>query len=59
MNTYSNNDYEYFYDVRQKLWILYAINEVRERIEWDENDNPIEAKYFNNRKELNNFLKPK
>ena len=57
MKTYSNNGYEYFYDVNQKLWVLYPINEVWERIEWDENDNPIEAKYFNNRKELTKFLK--
>lgn len=50
------NTYEYFYDKYQKQWILYPVDALGNRIEWDENDNPIEAQYFNNKIELNNYL---
>ena len=56
MKSYTKNGYEFFYDRYQKLWIVYPIDNIGNRIEWDVNDNPIEAKYFINRKELNNYL---
>jgi hypothetical protein len=56
MKTYCKNKYEYFYDKTQKQWVLYPIDFLGNRIEWDENDNPIESKYFNNIKELNKWL---
>lgn len=59
MQAYTENEYEFFYDRYQKLWVLYPINETGERVEWDENDEPIEAQYFNNKTEINNFLKTK
>jgi hypothetical protein len=59
MKAYTKNGYEYFYDVHQKLWVLYPVDESGDRVEWDENDEPIEAQYFNNKTELNNFLKTK
>jgi hypothetical protein len=48
--------FEYFWDRNQRLWILYPIDENKNRIEWDSNDNPIECQYFNNKKELKQFL---
>lgn len=51
-----NKYFEYFWDKNQKLWVLYTIDENKNRIEWYENDNPIECQYFNNKKELNKFL---
>ncbi len=59
MNTYINKGFEYFYDKNQKLWVMYPINDNGDRIEWDSNDNPIESEYFNNKKELINFLTTK
>ena len=59
MQVYTENECEFFYDRYQKLWVLYPINEMGERIEWDKNDDPIEAQYFNNKTELNNWLKLK
>jgi hypothetical protein len=56
MKTYITNEFEYFYDKNQKQWVLYPIDNLGNRIEWDKNDNPIEARYFNNRKELNKWL---
>lgn len=56
MKTYITNRFEYFYDNRQKQWILYPVDSLGNRIEWDKNENPIEAKYFNNKTELNTFL---
>ena len=56
MKSYTKNGYKFFYDRYQKLWIVYPIDNIGNRIEWDVNDNPIEAKYFINRKELNNYL---
>jgi hypothetical protein len=57
VETYIKNGFEFFYDRSQKLWVLYPIDELGNRIEWDENSNPIEAQYFNNRKELDNYFK--
>jgi hypothetical protein len=51
--------FEYFYDRSQRQWILYPVDESGNRIEWDDNDYPIEARYFNNIREVNNFLKGK
>lgn len=56
MRTYIKNGFQYFYDRYQKQWVLYPIDNLGNRIEWDKNDNPIEAKYFNNKTELNNWL---
>jgi ADP-ribose pyrophosphatase YjhB (NUDIX family) len=56
MKAFQKNGYEYFYDIYQKQWILYPIDINGNRIEWDENDNPIESKYFNKKLELNYFL---
>lgn len=56
MRTYIENGYEFFYDTNQKQWVLYPIDNLGNRIEWDINDNPIESQYFNNIKELNIFL---
>ena len=56
MKTYQLNNHEYFWDKNQRLWVLYPVDENKNRIEWDENDNPIECQYFNNKKELKEFL---
>jgi hypothetical protein len=56
MKTYIKNGFEFFYDRYQKQWVLYPIDNLGNRIEWDKYDNPIEAIYFNNRKELNKSL---
>lgn len=56
MKAYIKNGYEYFYDTNIRLWTLYPVDQQGDRIEWDKNDNPIEAQYFNNRKELNKFF---
>ena len=56
MKTYTKNGFEYFYDKSQKQWVLYPIDNLGNRIEWDKNYNPIEAQYFNNKTELNNWL---
>lgn len=52
MKSYKLNGFEYFYDRVEKHWVLYPIDKEDNRIEWDENDKPIEAEYFNNKKEL-------
>ncbi len=57
MKVYITNGFEYFFDKSQKLWILYPIDNLGNRIECDANDNPIEAQYFNNKKEVETFLK--
>lgn len=59
IKTYIKNGFEYFYDKSQKQWVLYPIDNLGNRIEWDENDNPIESKYFNNKTEVNIFLNGK
>jgi len=56
MKTYTKNGFEYFYDRFEKHWVLYPIDELGNRIEWDANDNPIEAMYFNNKQEIKNFI---
>ncbi len=56
MKTYQLNNHEYFLDKNQRLWVLYPVDENKNRIEWDLNDNPIECQYFNNKKELKEFL---
>ena len=56
MKIYIKNGFEYFYDNNQKQWVLYPIDNLGNRIEWDKNDNPIEAQYFNNKTELDTFL---
>jgi len=56
MKTYQKKGFEYFYDRIQKLWVIYPIDSDGNRIEWDTNDNPIEAQYANNKEELNTFL---
>lgn len=57
MKLYIKNGFEYFYDKRQKQWVVYPIDNLGNRIEWDNNDNPIEVKYFNNKSEIDTFLK--
>jgi len=56
MKSYIKNGFEFFYDNSQKQWVVYPIDNAGNRIEWDKNDNPIEARYFNNKIELNTFL---
>lgn len=56
MKTHNKNGFEYFYDKYQKQWVIYPIDKSGNRIEWDENDNPIEAQYFNNKTEIDNWL---
>lgn len=43
MKTYTKNGFQFFYDRHQRQWVLYPIDNLGNRIEWDENDNPIEA----------------
>jgi hypothetical protein len=50
------NKLEYWWDKSTKNWVLYPIDENGDRIEWDSNDNPIEALYFPNRKKLEEYL---
>jgi hypothetical protein len=57
MKTYILNGYEYFYDRYNKHWVLYPVDNLGNRIEWDKYDNPIEANYFYNKTDFNNFLK--
>lgn len=57
MKSYIKNGFEYFYDKYSKHWVLYPIDSSGDRIEWDENDNPIESQYFNNKTEVDNFFK--
>lgn len=57
MQTHQKNNYEYFWDKYEKHWVLYPIDSEWNRIEWDNNDKPIESQYFNNKTELTNFLK--
>jgi hypothetical protein len=52
MKQYFKNGYAYFYDTNIRLWTLYPVDANGNRIEWDSNDNPIEAEYFTNKKEL-------
>jgi hypothetical protein len=52
MKQYFKNGYAYFYDTNIRLWTLYPVDANKNRIEWDGNDNPIEAEYFTNKKEL-------
>lgn len=59
MKTYQNKGFEYFYDKYQKQWVLYPIDDLGNRIEWDKDSNPIESQYFNNKTELNNWFKNK
>lgn len=54
MKAHQKNGFEYFYDRNQKLWVLYPIDLNGNRIEWDANDNPIEAEYFVNKNEVLN-----
>lgn len=56
MKIYKKNGFEFFYDPSQKQWVLYPIDNLGMRVEWDKDDNPIEVKYFNNKTELNNWL---
>jgi hypothetical protein len=56
MKTHQNQGYEYFYDRYQKHWVVYPIDAKGNRIEWDIDDNPIEAMYFINRSDLNYFF---
>ena len=56
MKEYIKNGFKFFYDKHQKLWVLYPIDNLGNRIEWDKNNKPIEADYFNNKTELNAFL---
>lgn len=57
MKTYQKNGCEYFYDYVNKNWVVYPIDDKGHMIEWDENDNSIEADTFRNKMELNNFFK--
>lgn len=50
------NKFEYWWDKSTRNWVLYPIDENGNRIEWDDNDNPIEALYFPNKKRLEEYL---
>ena len=56
MKTYQKNNHEYFYDINQRLWVMYPIDINVLRIEWDIKDNPIEVLYFVNKNQLNYYL---
>ena len=56
MKTYQKNNHEYFYDINQRLWVMYPIDINGLRIEWDINDNPLEVLYFVNKNQLNYYL---
>lgn len=56
MKAYIKNGFEFFFDKNQRQWVLYPVDNLGNRIEWDENDNPIECKYFNNIKDLNKWM---
>jgi len=56
MKLYQKNGYEYFYDTYQRHWVVYPIDSNGNRIEWDINENPIEAIYYRTRKDLNYFF---
>ena len=56
MKTYQKNNHEYFYDINQRLWVMYPIDINGLRIEWDIKDNPIEVLYFVNKNQLNYYL---
>ena len=59
MNTYQKSGFEFFFDTNIRLWILYPIDEIGNRIEHDSEENPIEVLYFVNRKHINSWLKNK
>lgn len=59
MKAYQHNGFEFFYDKHQRQWVLYPIDEKGNRIEHDTNDKPIEAEYFNNKKEVKIRLEKK
>lgn len=52
MKSYITKGFEYFYDKFNRQWVCYPVDNLGNRIEWDANDNPIEAQYFNNKKEV-------
>lgn len=56
MKVHTKEVFEWFYDPHQRQWVVYPVDAHGERIEWDAADNPIECKYFNNRRELSNWL---
>ena len=56
MKTYQKQGYEYFYDRHQRHWVVYPIDADGNRVEWDINDNPIEAMYFLNKGDLDYFF---
>jgi hypothetical protein len=56
MKTYQKQGYEYFYDKHQRHWVVYPIDADGNRVEWDINDNPIEAMYFLNKGDLDCFF---
>ena len=57
MKIYIKNGFGYFWDAFRREWVLYPVNENGERVEWDENGEPIEAEYFPNKTDLNIFFK--
>jgi len=56
MKTYKTKNFEYWFDNLCKHWVLYPIDNLGNRIEWDKNDNPIESSYFKNKKQLFQFI---
>jgi len=56
MKMHFKNGYAFFYDTHNRQWTLWPVDSEGKRIEWDKNDNPIEARYFNNKTELNKYL---
>lgn len=59
MRVYTLKNFSFFWDRLQRQWVLYPIDSEGLRIEWDDNDEPIEAEYFNNKKDLLKWLSDK
>lgn len=52
IGVYTLKNFSFFWDRLQRQWVLYPVDSDGLRIEWDDNDEPIEAQYFNNKKDL-------
>lgn len=59
MQLYKKDGFAYFWDRNIRLWTCYPIDNEGNRIEWDENENPIECEYFPNKNRLDYFLNNK
>lgn len=53
------NNYLYFYDNSIRSWVAYPVDDKGDRIEFDSNENFIEANYFANKSQLDTWLNSK